>query len=234
MQIGDIIEILRPVFENAQRQQLRGVQLREGLAAATDGRILVKVEMPGFVPTEAAAKASYAPALDMRPEEPAQRFAGRDWILETLGPAIEEEWCRIVSRFDKERDAAVEEFNRISIECPHCGEDLAVEESEGWGRNRLLSLDDWIDLHAPPQIRSTNHVALHTPGIPEDFRVFVKDLYRALVVAVRLGSADELRLSEHQLHLVGTGFIIIVVSAGWVNTASIRTLRAEGGEGDKG
>lgn len=234
MQIVDLIEILKPVFEHASRQVLRGVQLREGLAAATDGRVLVKVEMPGFVPTEAAAKASYAPALDFRPEEPSHLFAGRDWIVQTLGPAIEEEWVRLSSRCDEKQDKAIAEFNRVSLKCPHCGEDLAVEESEGWGRNRLLSLDDWIDLHAPPPIRSTNHVALHTPGIPEDFRVFVKDLYRALVVAVRLGSADELRLSEHQLHLVGTGFIIIVVSAGWVNTASIRTLRAEGGEGDKG
>ena len=234
MQIGDIIEILKPVFQNAQRQQLRGVQLREGLAAATDGRILVKVEMPGFVPTEAAAKASYAPALDMRPEEPAQRFAGRDWILETLGPAIEEEWCRIVSRFNKERDAAVEEFNRISIECPHCGENLALDKTDGWTSRYLLTFDDWIELNATPPIKSPIHIALHVPGIPEDFRVFVRDIYRALVVAMRLGTADALLLAEHQLQLVGKGFLIIVCSTGYVHTASIRTLSVAAGEGGRG
>ena len=42
--VAEVIEIMRPIFDWAPRGALKCAQLRDGLAVATDGRVLVRVD----------------------------------------------------------------------------------------------------------------------------------------------------------------------------------------------
>lgn len=225
MNIEKLTKILELIYGNADREKLKRLQLREGEAAATDGRILARVDLPGFSPTPEQAAECYEPAFKVALEKPAFLAADREWIIKELNIAVEDEWVEINKRHEAEEDAAIAEFNRRSARCPCCGEDIAIVDDEGFSIcGRLRSFDEWIDEEAPPPLRSPVHVDLRATGSEEAFRVFVRDLYRALVVALALGGADELRIAEHQLQLAGNGFVVIVVSAGWIETNPVRTI----------
>jgi len=220
MNIEEISKILEPIYGQANREILRHLQLREGVAVATDGAILVRVDVPGFVPTPEQVANVYEPAFKIKPQPPVLRVTDRDWIMKPFGVAVEREWVAMKKRHEKEEEDAIAEFNRRSTKCPCCGEDVAIIDCESWSpRGRLRSLDEWIEEEAPPPEKSPAYIALRGAGLEENFRVFVRDIYRALIVALRLGRADELLIAEHQLQLVGKGFSMIVVNAGWVEAS---------------
>ncbi len=225
MDIEKLTKILEPIYGNADREKLKRLQLREGEAAATDGRILARVDLPGFSPTPEQAAECFEPAFKVALEKPVFLAADRDWIIKNLNIAVENEWVEIAKRHEAELDAAIAEFNRRSTKCPCCGEDIAIVDDEGFSiRGRLRSFDEWIDEEAPPPLRSPVHVDLRAPGAKEALPVFVRDLYRALVVALALGGAGELRIAKYQLQLIGNGFAVIVISAGWIETNPVRTI----------
>lgn len=211
--IDVVVEALNPIVARAKHRPLHRVSVRAGLVGASDGRVLIRVEMPGFIPSREDEEASYLPILDLKPEEPTVRIAGRDWIAQTLGPAVEAEWNRIVAEHSRKQDAAIARFNQVSAKCPCCGADIAIVDDEGFSiRGRLRSYDEFVEDEAPPPVSSPEFLEMRLDRTAPQFCFYIKDLKPVLDAATRLGGADELLLSASQLRFVGRGFLAIVVA----------------------
>lgn len=205
--IAEVIEIMRPVFEWATRDAIKCAQFRDGLAVAADGRVLVRVELPGFRPTPEAAAASVASVLDFVPEE-GRVVAGRDWIERELDPSVEADWDKVRAAADRKR---ADEWNRANTRarrCPCCGAEL-VADADG----DLYKLDDWIEEECGPSERDAVERVEISTNVGAEICVFLCDLARALDAAYRLGGADELRIGREQIRLDGAGFTVVVCRA---------------------
>lgn len=203
---GEVAEALRPIFSWATHDALRCVQVRNGLIAATDGRVLARVEMPGFRAFEPAASASVASVLDFVPEE-GRVVAGREWIRRELALHVEVDWAEVRAGVGEKRAKVVRDTVVRTRRCPCCGEELVADEC-----GELYTPDQWIDGEAPSEQNATERVELST-NVGAEICVFLRDLARALDVARKLGGADALRIGRGQLRLDGAGFVVVVVRA---------------------
>lgn len=224
--VAEVVAIMQPVFDWATRDAIKCVQLRDGLAVATDGRVLVRVELPGFRPTPEVAAASVASVLDFVPEE-GRVVAGREWIERELDPSVEADWDKVRAAADRKR---ADEWNRANTRarrCPCCGAEL-VADADG----DLYRLDDWIDEECGPAERNAEERVEISTNVGAEICVFLRDLARALDVARRLGGADALRIGRDQLRLDGAGFAVVVCRA-LPNARTFRRFLVErGGEVD--
>lgn len=205
--IAQVVAIMQPVFDWATRDALKCTQLRDGLAVATDGRVLVRVELPGFRPTPEVAAASVASVLDFVPEE-GRVVAGREWIKRELDPSVEADWTEVRATADRKRADEWTRANTRASRCPCCGAEL-VADADG----DLYKLDDWIDAECGPLERHATECVEISTNVGAEICVFLRDLARALDAAYRLGGADALRIGREQLRLDGAGFTVVVCRA---------------------
>ena len=205
--VAEVIEIMQPVFDWATRDAIKCAQLRDGLAVATDGRVLVRVEMPDFRPTPEAAAGCVPSVLDFVPEE-GRVVAGREWIERELAPRVEADWTEVRATADRKRVDEWRRANTRARRCPCCGAEL-VADTDG----DLYTLDDWIEEEAGPAERdAVEHVEIST-NVGAGICVFLRDLARALDAARKLGGADALRIGREQPRLDGPGFTVVVCRA---------------------
>lgn len=205
--VAEVIGIMQPVFEWATRDALKCAQLRDGLAVATDGRVLVRVELPGFRPTPEAAAGCVASVLDFVPEE-GRIAAGREWIWRELAPRVDADWTEVRAAAERKRSDEWTRANTRARRCPCCGAEL-VADADG----DLYTLDDWIEEEAGPAERNAVERVEISTNVGAEICVFLRDLARALDVAYRLGGADALRIGRAQLRLDGAGFAVVVCRA---------------------
>lgn len=205
--VVEVIEIMKPIFEWASRDALKGAQLRDGLAVATDGRVLVRVELPGFRATHEAAAASVASVLDFIPEE-GRVVAGREWIERELAPHVEADWTEVRAAADRRRADEWQRANTRARRCPCCGAEL-VADADG----DVWTLDEWIRMEAGPAERDAVERVEISTNVGAGICVFLRDLARALDAARKLGGADALRIGRDQLRLNGAGFAVVVCRA---------------------
>lgn len=206
-EIAEVVEIMRPIFEWATRDKLQCAQLRDGLAVATDGRVLVRVELPGFRPTPEAAAGCVASVLDFVPEE-GRVVAGREWIERELAPHVEADWTEVCATADRKHADEWTRANTRARRCPCCGAEL-VADADG----DVWTLDEWIRMEAGPSERDAVERVEISTNVGAEICVFLRDLARALDAARKLGGADELRIGRYQLRLDGAGFTVVVCRA---------------------
>lgn len=205
--IAEVIEIMRPVFDWATRDALKCAQLRDWLAVATDGRVLVRVELPGFRPTPEAAAGCVASVLDFVPEE-GLVVAGREWIERELAPLVEADWTEVRAAAERRRTDEWNRANTRARRCPCCGAEI-VADADG----DLYRLADWIESECGPAERDAPECVEISTNVGAEIRVFLRDLARALDAAWKLGGADALRIGRDQLRLDGAGFTVVVCRA---------------------
>ena len=206
-EIAEVIEIMRPVFDWATRDAIKCAQVRDGLIAATDGGVLVRVEIPGFRPTPEAAAASVAGILDFVPEE-GRVVAGREWIERELAPRVEADWTEVRAAVDRKRADEWTRANTRARRCPCCGAELVADDD----RN-IWTLEEWIRMEAGPSERDAVERVEISTNVGAGICVFLRDLARALDAARKLGGADALRIGRDQLRLDGAGFTVVVCRA---------------------
>ena len=202
--VVEVIKIMRPVFEWATRDAIKCAQLRDGLAVATDGRVLVRVELPGFRPTPEVAAGCVAGVLDFVPEE-GRVVAGREWIERELAPHVEADWTEVRATADRKRADEWTRANTRARRCPCCGAEL-VADADG----DVWTLDEWIRMEAGPSERDAVACVEISTNVGAGICVFLRDLARALDAARKLGGADALRIGRGQLRLDGAGFTVVV------------------------
>ena len=224
--VVEVVEIMRPIFEWATREKLQCEQVRDGLIAATDGHVLVRVELPGFRPTPEAAAASVASVLDFVPEE-GRVVADREWIERELAPHVEADWTEVRAAADRKHADEWTRANTRARRCPCCGAKLVADED-----GDVWTLDEWIRMEARPSERDAVERVEISTNVGAGICVFLRDLARALDAAQKLGGADELRIGRAQLRLDGAGFTAVVCRALPAARAFRRFLIERGAEVD--
>ena len=179
------------------------VHVRGGHLAATDGRILLHVESPAVRDTEGAVSS----VVGFRPEYPATRVAGADWVMGELAPAIAEKHAQAEKRARAAHEEAEREARRKAKTCPHCYGEVVVDEN-----GDLVDFDEYLaELQAAAAEGPS--VWLHFGGARLARKVRLHYLATALDAARRLGGDAELWIGEGiQVILWGAGFFVVIAT----------------------
>lgn len=180
---------------------------RPGKMAASDGRMLLRIESPIIteIPT---AYAKVADAFFNFSPEAETRLAGREWIEGALFPAIMKQASLEDARLDAVRkDARAEEWRAQIVRCPCCGKRLVIEDYD------LVVYDDWVR-SLEPNPRSDGGTMALTDGRVSGgymaFKVFYLDKMRRACEI--LGDVEGLYGGTEHLVLRGDGWFIVLAS----------------------
>jgi hypothetical protein len=193
---------------------------RPGKMAASDGRMILRIESPIITEIQ-TAYASVADSFFNFAPEAETRLAGRKWIEGALFPEIKRQATLEGVRLEKMREQARADAWRAEIvHCPCCGAKLVIEDSD------LLQYSDWQADHEPNPRFDGGTMALTGARVSDGrmaFKVFYLDRLR--LAGERLGDIEGLYCGSFHLVLRGAGW--------FVTLASLRHCNEEHAGGDE-
>lgn len=211
MSLVELVPIVNMFLENRTnvsrtRAQLKHPHATTGMVAASDGLTYIRVRNRCVQPIENTVDS----VLYLKPE-PGVLVGGREWIRDTLEPAVRAEFTKLCDLVKTRQDLFDEQNPHRVYHCPECGAEI-IHDTE-W-QDRLVALDEWKEENRPTLRSESGHV-LFWRSTHVKLRFRVSDLNRLLRAADALGGAECMYLSNWQIRLEGEDWFVVATSHSW-------------------